>query len=125
MRQTVLAALLMLAGLLGTMREAVAYTAVAVSGSLAYGFCNNMQSQGEADSCALSYCQQGAADPDTCAIGLRSEPTGNYALAIGGGSWGVAMGQSQADADRDALGYCANSACAVVARWTEGIVRGN
>lgn len=124
MRQTVPAALLGLAGLLGTMPGAMAYTAIAVSGSLAYGYCNNMQSQGEADGCAMRYCRQSATDPETCAVGLRSEPTGHYALAIGGGSWGAAMGQSQAEADRDALGYCRTAGCTIVARWTEGVVRG-
>ena len=104
---------------------AVAYTAVALSKSLAYGYCNNMQSLGEAIDCAIQYCRQSAADPETCAVGMQSEPTGNYALAIGGGSWGAAMGQSQADADHDALGYCANAGCTIVARWTEGIVRGD
>lgn len=111
--------------LLSTMPAATAYTAVAVSDSRAFGYCNNMQSLGEAGDCAMRYCQQSAADPQACVIGFESEPTGNYSLAIGGGGWGAAMGQSQADADRDALGYCGNAACTIVARWTEGIVRGN
>ncbi len=110
--------------LLSTMPGALAYTAVAVSDSRAYGYCNNMQSLGEAGDCAMRYCQQSATDPQTCVVGFQSEPTGNYALAIGDGGWGAAMGQSQAEADRDALGYCGQPGCVVVARWTEGIVRG-
>ena len=111
--------------LLPTMPGALAYTAVAVSDSRAFGYCNNMQSLGEAGDCAMRYCQQSAADPQTCVVGFQSEPTGNYALAIGDGGWGAAMGQSQAEADRDALGYCGNATCTIVARWTEGIVRGD
>ncbi|WP_423065485.1 DUF4189 domain-containing protein [Devosia sp. CN2-171] len=103
---------------------AMAYTAVAISDSRAYGYCNNMQSLGEAADCAMRYCRQSATDPQTCVVGFQSEPTGNYALAIGDGGWGAAMGQSQAEADRDALGYCKAAGCVVVARWTEGIVRG-
>lgn len=125
MRQALLVALLALPILPTLTPGAMAYTAVAVSKSFAYGYCNNMQSIGEAVDCAMQYCRQSATDPETCAVGMQSEPTGNYALAIGGGSWGAAMGQSQADADHDALGYCQASGCAIVARWTEGIVRGN
>lgn len=110
--------------LLFTTPAALAYTAVAVSDTRAYGYCNNMQSLGEAGDCAMRYCQQSAADPQTCVVGFQSEPTGNYALAIGDGGWGAAVGQSQAEADRDAVGYCGNAGCVVVARWTEGIVRG-
>jgi hypothetical protein len=124
MRQASFVAILALASLLVTMPVATAYTAVAVSQSLAYGYCNNMQSLGEATECAMRYCQQSASDPQTCTVGLESEPTGHYALAIGGGGWGAASGQSQAEADRDALGYCQRAGCEVVARWTEGIVRG-
>jgi hypothetical protein len=122
MRQA--ATILALAILLLPVSSANAYTAVAISESRAYGYCNNMQSLGEAIDCAMRYCQQSATDPSTCAVGLKSEPTGYYALAIGDGGWGAAMGQSQAEADRDALGYCASAVCTVVARWTEGILRG-
>ena len=124
MRRALLGTILALALPLATTPGAMAYTAVALSESLAYGYCNNMQSLGEAAECAMRYCQQTASDPQTCAIGLQSEPTGHYALAVGGGGWGAASGQSQAEADRDALGYCQRTGCEIVARWTEGIVRG-
>lgn len=103
---------------------AVAYTALAISDSRAYGYCNNQHSVGAATDCAMQYCQQSAADPQTCTIGLQSEPTGHYSLAIGGLAWGVASGETAADADRDALGYCQAVSCEIVARWTEGVVRG-
>ncbi len=124
MRYRWLGVILAVALSLASVPGAMAYTAVAVSDSRAYGYCNNMQSLGEAGDCAMRYCRQSAIDPQTCVVGFQSEPTGNYALAIGDGGWGAAMGQTQADADRDALGYCKSAACVVVARWTEGIVRG-
>ena len=124
MRQAWLGAMIAMVLSATSVPGALAYTAVALSDSRAYGYCNNMQALGEAEQCAMRYCQQSAADPHSCAVGFRSEPTGNYALAIGDGGWGAAMGQSQADADRDALGYCGSAGCVVVARWTEGIVRG-
>jgi len=123
MKRTLFACLASLS-LLVAVQPAGAYTAVALSQSLAFGYCNNQQSVGAATDCAMSYCRQAATDPDTCTIGLSSEPTGNYALAIGGGSWGAASADNQAQADRDALGYCQSPACEIVARWTEGIVRG-
>jgi hypothetical protein len=124
MRQAWLGTIVALAMSLATVPAAMAYTAVAVSEKLAYGYCNNMQSVGEATECAMKYCRESAADPHTCAVGLQSEPTGHYSLAIGGGGWGVASGDSQAEADRSALGYCRSDGCQVVARWTEGVVRG-
>jgi hypothetical protein len=124
MRQAGLAAFGALALLVCAIPAASAYTAVAVSESRAFGYCNNAQSIGEASNCAMRYCQQSASDPQTCAIGLQSEPTGHYSLATGGGAWGVASGESQADADRSALDYCKTDSCQVVARWTEGVVRG-
>ena len=83
-RCTILSLLLLLAGV----PAANAYTAVAIADSRAYGYCNNMQSLGEARDCALRYCQQSAADPQSCVIGFDSEPTGHYSLAIGSGGWG-------------------------------------
>ena len=124
MRQAWLCMIIALVMSLAATPAAMAYTAVAISGKLAYGYCNNMQSVGEATDCAMQYCQQSAPDPHTCAAGIQSEPTGHYSLAIGGGGWGVASGDSEAEADRSALGYCRSAACVVVARWTEGIVRG-
>jgi hypothetical protein len=124
MRQVWLSTIIAVAISLAAMPAVMAYTAVAVSEKLAYGYCNNMQSVGEATECAMKYCRQSATDPQTCAVGLQSEPNGHYSLAIGGGGWGVASGDSEAEADRSALGYCRSEACVVVARWTEGIVRG-
>ncbi len=109
---------------LASVAPATAYTAVALSGTLAYGYCSNQQSMAAAADCALEHCRQAASDPQTCAVGLESEPTGHYSLAIGGGGWGAASGQSVAEADSAALGYCQAAGSQVVARWTEGIVRG-
>ena len=124
MQRAWLSTIIAVAILLAAMSAAMAYTAVAVSEKLAYGYCNNMQSVGEATDCAMRYCRESATDPQTCAVGLQSEPTGHYSLAIGGGGWGVASGDNGAEADRSALGYCRSDECVVVARWTEGIVRG-
>ena len=124
MRYAGLVALATLAMVLAGVPSANAYTALAISESRAFGYCNNEQSIGAATDCAMQYCRQSAPDPQTCAVGLQSEPTGHYSLAIGGASWGVASGDDQAAADRSALEYCKEALCAVVARWTEGIVRG-
>ncbi|MGV3489947.1 MAG: DUF4189 domain-containing protein [Devosia sp.] len=105
--------------------NANAYTAVALSQSMAYGYCSDEQSLGSAIDCAMSYCRQAATDPDTCTIGLQAEPRGHYSLAIGGGAWGVASGETSVEADSDALLYCKAANCNIVARWTEGVVRGN
>lgn len=124
MRQVLTLSFLSLALLISAMPAAMAYTAVAISDSRAYGYCNNQQSIGAARDCALQYCKQSASDPHTCVIGLESEPTGHYSLAIGGGAWGVASGETEVEADSDALLYCKASNCQIVARWTEGVVRG-
>lgn len=123
-RQAILGAVAALALSLTSAAPATAYTAVALSGTLAYGYCSNQQSMAAAADCAMRQCQQAASDPHSCAIGLESEPAGHYSLAIGGGGWGAASGQSAAEADSAALGYCQLAGCEVVARWTEGIVRG-
>ena len=124
MRRAAVGITAMLAALLASLPAATAYTAVAVSGSLAFGYCADMQSLGAAIECAMKYCRDSASDPQTCTIGLRSEPAGHYALAIGDGGWGVASAQTPAEAEREALDYCQRPGCRVVARWTEGIVRG-
>ena len=124
MRQVLAVSFLSLALFVGSMQAPMAYTAVAISDSRAYGDCNNQQSIGAATDCAMQYCRQSASDPHTCVIGLQSEPTGHYSLAIGGGAWGVASGETEVEADSDALLYCKASNCQIVARWTEGVVRG-
>jgi hypothetical protein len=125
MSNTWLACLVAILALPAFAPAATAYTALAISDSRAYGYCNNQHSIGAATDCAMEYCQQSATDPQTCAIGLESEPTGHYSLAIGGGAWGVASGETTVEADADALLYCKASNCQIVARWTEGVVRGN
>lgn len=124
MREAWQVAFATLATSLASVSSASAYTALAISDSRAYGYCSNEQSIGAATDCAMQYCRQSAPDPQTCAIGLQSEPTGHYSLAIGGTSWGVASADTEAEADRSALEYCKEALCAVVAHWTEGIVRG-
>jgi hypothetical protein len=96
-----------------------AYSAVAFSRSLGYGYCYDRDTKPEAATCALNYCRQNASDPDTCGVAYSGSARSNYALAIGKHHWGIGSDDTSPDADRAALGFCAASDCTVRVRWSE------
>ena len=101
--------------------QANAYSAVATSAKLAWGYCYDFADQASAESCAMDYCRQYASDPNTCAVGYSDAAPGNYAFALGDSGWGVGRDDNLTKAKNTALSYCRQYSqnCAVAATWED------
>lgn len=107
--------------------KATAYSAVAVASDLAYGYCYDMASKGEAESCALEWCRDYSSEPASCTVGVSETATGFYAFAAGDSGWGVGVGADSGSAQSSALGFCRQHSrnCSIDATWQESLGSGS
>lgn len=103
--------------------QAQAYSAVATSANLAWGYCYDLADQASAESCALNYCRQYADDPQTCAIGYSDPTPGLYAFALGDSGWGVGRDTTLSKAKQTALSYCRqySANCSIAVTWEDQV----
>lgn len=101
-----------------------AFTALSVASDRAYGYCFDMGSYEEAESCAVDLCIQNSGDPGSCAIYMSSGDVAYYAVAVGSNGWGWGYNtEDESIAQSEAIYQCQtySNDCEVQASWIESV----